>query len=491
MIEILTNAEMRAADAAAIAGGVPGIDLMEAAGAAVAERAAAMAPAPGPVLILCGPGNNGGDGFVAARLLTERGYDIRLALIGERAALTGDAALAAARWKGEVRGFDPSLIPGCGVIVDALFGTGLTRPLDGEAAAAVNAVNAAGKPVLAVDIPSGVDGDSGTVRGAAVKAAETVTFFRLKSGHLLFPGRALCGAVHLAQIGIPASVLERIKPAACHNRPELWEGVFPRPNFESHKYARGHALIVGGSEMTGAARMSARAAIRTGAGVVTVAVSPDVRAIYQTTLDSVIVRTMEEIEDYAALLEDERRNVLLLGPGLGMGARTRDLARVALASGRAVVLDADALTSFETLPRALFEAIAAQERPVVLTPHAGEFKRLFGAIADIPSKLERARRAADISRAIVVLKGADTVIAAPDGRLAISDNAPPWLATAGSGDVLAGIVTGLVAQGMPAFEAACAGVWMHGECGSEAGPGLSSGDLPEALRPVLRRLLLS
>lgn len=491
MIELLSNAEMRSADATAIAGGTPGIHLMEAAGAAVVARALTMMPAAGPVLVICGPGNNGGDGFVAARLLAERGHEVRLALIGERAELKGDAALAASRWKGEVRGFDPSLILGCGIIIDALYGTGLSRDVDGLARAAIEAVNAAEKPVLAVDIPSGVDGDTGQVRGVAVRATATSTFFRLKAGHKLLPGRVLSGEIHLAQIGIADSVLEKISPQVFLNRRDLWDARFPRPDVLSHKYTRGHALIAAGSDMTGAARLAARAALRAGAGVVTLAVPPGVLPVYQAALEAVIVRPMAGVSHYRKMLEDERRNALLLGPGAGSGAPLRDLVHAALASGRAVVLDADALTSFENQPRAFYDAVKSGNRPVILTPHEGEFRRLFRAVFDeTQSKLERARRAAAVSGAIVVFKGADTVVAAPDGRAAISDNGPPQLATAGSGDVLAGIVTGLLALGMPGFEAACAAVWLHGEAGNEVGPGLISEDLPDALRPVLRRIIL-
>jgi NAD(P)H-hydrate epimerase len=490
VIELLAGDEIRAADAATIATGTPGLDLMEAAGRAVADHAAAMCPVPGPVLVVCGPGNNGGDGFVAARLLDDRGYEVRLALIGERDVLKGDAADAASRWNGEVRSFEPSLILGCALIVDAIFGSGLVRDVDGVARTAIEAINASGKPVLAVDIPSGVDSDSGRVRGAAIRAAATVTFFRLKPGHILLPGRALAGRVDLAQIGIADTVFDRMPAKTFLDRPGLWFETFPRPDAASHKYTRGHALIAAGSEMTGAARLAARAALRAGAGVVTLAANPEVLAIYQTALEAVIVRPMAGLGDYTKLLEDDRRNALLIGPGAGQGEDTRDLVRAALKSGRAVVLDADALTSFETQPRALFAAIAAGERPVVLTPHEGEFKRLFRQAFDaLPSKLDQAREAARMSGAVIVFKGADTVIAAPDGRAAIADNGPPWLATAGSGDVLAGIVTGLLAQNMPGFEAACAAVWMHGEAGADIGPGLISEDLPDALKGVLRGLL--
>jgi hydroxyethylthiazole kinase-like uncharacterized protein yjeF len=492
MIELLTRAQMGQIDEWSVAGGVSGIDRIEMAGAAVADVASTLSAAPGPVLVVCGPGNNGADGFVAARLLSERGYEVRLALIGDRSALKADAAEAAGRWRGEARRFEPSLALGCALIVDAIYGAGLSRDVEGEARDAILGINASGKPVLAVDIPSGVDGDTGLVRGVAVTATATITFFRYKPGHVLLPGRALCGAKHLAGIGIADALLERLTPCACLDRPALWAAAFPRPDATSHKYRRGHVLIAAGSEMTGAARLTARAALRAGAGVVTVAAHPDVMPIYQAALEAEIVRPMAGVEDYQELLEDERRNALAVGPGAGIGGDTRDVVRAALASRRAVVLDAGALTSFETQPRALFAAIEAGGGQTVLTPHGGEFKRLFGAIhQSVMSKLERTREAAKLSGAIVVFKGADTVIAAPDGRAAIADNGPPWLATAGSGDVLAGIVAGLLAQGMPGFEAACAAVWMHGEAGTEIGPGLIAGDLPDALRPVLRGLLSS
>jgi ADP-dependent NAD(P)H-hydrate dehydratase / NAD(P)H-hydrate epimerase len=487
VIELLTRGEMATVDEISISSGVPGIERIEMAGAAVAEVAMTMCPAPGPVLVLCGRGNNGGDGYVAARLLSERGYEVRLAQIGDN--LRGDAAEARDRWKGEVRSFNPKLLLGCALIIDALYGAGLSRNVEGEAKAAIEAINAVEKPVLAVDVPSGIDGDTGLVRGAAIKAAATITFFRYKPGHILLPGRALCGEKYLAPIGISEGMLEKIAVRIFQNRPPLWDAAFPRADSTSHKYMRGHALIAAGSEMTGAARLSARAALRIGAGVVTVAANPAVVPIYAMALEAAIVRPMGDLSAFEKLLEDERRNALAIGPGTGIGDGTRDFVRAALASRRAVVLDADALTSFEAQPRALFNAIKDSGKPIVLTPHDGEFKRLFGDIhKSVSSKLERAREAAKLSGAVVVLKGADTVIAAPDGRAAISDNAPPYLATAGAGDVLTGMVVGLLAQGMPAFEAASAAVWLHGEAARHVGPGMIAEDLPEAMMPSLREL---
>jgi NAD(P)H-hydrate epimerase len=514
--ELLTAEEMGRADRLAIAGGIPGLALMEAAGRAVADAACRLldgivgAGEHRRVAVACGPGNNGGDGFVAARLLREGGHGVRLGLLGRRETLAGDAAEMARRWEGAVEPLSAETLD-ADLIIDAMFGAGLSRPLDGAAAELVAAVNAAGKPVLAVDVPSGLDGTTGRAGGPVVQASSTVTFFRLKPGHVLLPGRALCGAVHLADIGIPASVLAGIAPRAWVNRPSLWRPHYPWPRLDGHKYTRGHAVVVSGpAESTGAARLGARAALRIGAGLVTLAGSAPATAINATHATAVMVRRVSSDSALAEFLADARHNAVLIGPGAGVGAETAATVLTVLGSAAAAVLDADALTSFapgdgtepvkaaglgflmrgaepEAGRDGLIAAIKARPAPVVLTPHEGEFKRLFG---DVPgSKLDRARAAAAASGAVIVLKGPDTVIAAPDGRAAVNANAPPWLATAGSGDVLAGLVAGLLAQRMPAFEAASAAVWLHGECANMFGVGLIAEDLPETLPQVLRRLL--
>jgi hydroxyethylthiazole kinase-like uncharacterized protein yjeF len=486
MHELLTAAEMAEADRRAVAAGVPGMTLMEAAGRAVAEAAAALAPE-GPVLVLAGPGNNGGDGFVAARRLAAAGREVALALLGDPARLRGDAAIARDRWPGTVAAASASLPPAA-LIVDALFGAGLDRPLAGPAAALVAAANDAPAPILAVDLPSGVGADDGAAAGPCVAAAATVTFFRRKPGHLLFPGRALCGPTTLADIGLPAAVLDAIRPRTFENAPALWAAALPRPGREAHKYARGHAVVVSGPmTRTGAARLAAGAALRAGAGLVTLASPGDALATNAAHLTAVMLRRAEGAEGLAALLSDRRITAVALGPGLGTGAAERAMVIAALAAAPAAVLDADALTAFADAPAALFAAIAAGPAPVVLTPHDGEFARLFPDLG-AGSRLARARAAAARAGAVVILKGADSVIAAPDGRAAINANAPPWLATAGSGDVLAGVAAGLLAGGAPGFEAACAAVWLHGEAGAEAGPGLVAEDLAPALRPALARL---
>jgi hydroxyethylthiazole kinase-like uncharacterized protein yjeF len=491
MIELLTPDEMAECDRLTIAGGASGIALMEKAGRAVAD-AVSRHPLGTRVVVVAGPGNNGGDGFIAARVLAERGYPVRMLLVGDVAALCDDAAEAARLWARPIERATVEAVLGAGVIVDALFGAGLNRAVEGEARAIIEAVNASGRPIVAVDLPSGISGASGAVMGAAVKARESVTFFRRKPGHVLLPGRAHAGTVRTVDIGIPDNVLERVRPQTFANSPALWGGAFPIPRLDGHKYSRGHAVVIsGGMSFTGAARLAARGALRAGAGLVTLASPRAALPVNAAASLAVMVRPVDGADELRALLADTRLNAVALGPGLGVGADTRALVAAALDGERAVVLDADALTSFAEDPAALFDAIASRRRSVVLTPHQGEFHRLFSNSSqntDKQSKLALARAAAQASGAIILLKGPDTVIATPDGRAAINENAPPWLATAGAGDVLAGMIAGLLAQHMPAFEAACAGAWLHGEAGNEAGPGLISEDLPEALPAIYRRL---
>jgi hydroxyethylthiazole kinase-like uncharacterized protein yjeF len=494
MIELLNNAEMAEADRLAIAGGVAGIELMERAGRAVADAVVARHRAGSRVVVVAGPGNNGGDGFVGARLLARRGYRVSVVLVGEAGRLRGDAALAARKWSGAIAAADPARLDGAEVVIDALFGAGLDRPVDGIARDMIVAMNAGPAPVVAVDLPSGINGSSGTVMGAAVKAAQTVTFFRQKPGHLLLPGRLHCGATSVADIGIPASVLAQIGVSTFANVPALWRAQFPVPSLTGHKYDRGHAVVVSGpSWSTGAARLAARGALRAGAGLVTIASSREALAVNAVANLAIMVRAADDAAQLAALLADRRLNAVALGPGLGVGEATCALALAALSGERAVVLDADAITSFAGDPQRLARAIAARGgRATILTPHEGEFSRYFWALdqrTKSGSKIERARLAAALLGAVVLIKGGDTVVAAADGRASIAANAPAYLATAGAGDVLTGIAAGLLAQGMPTFEAASAAVWLHGEAASVVGPGLISEDLPEALPQVYGRLL--
>jgi len=478
---LLTPAEMGEADRLTIAGGIAGIALMENAGRAIADAVSRRWPRR-PVVVLCGPGNNGGDGFVAARILAERGWPVRLALLGDRAALKGDAAAAASRWSAPIEKLAPAVLDGADLAIDAIFGAGLARPVEGVAAETIAALGERRLPVVAVDVPSGVDGATGEIRGVAPKAALTVTFFRRKPGHLLLPGRTHCGETLVARIGIEAPVLDRIAPQTATNDPDWWRDRFPWPRPDMHKYSRGHALVAGGAVMTGAARLAARAAARVGAGLVTVAAPQAAFPVYAAALTGVIVQPVAGLADFSGLLSDKRRNAALIGPGAGIGGHTRDMVLEILAAGKRAVLDADALTAFAEDPKTMFAAIRS---PCVMTPHEGEFGRLFDASG---SKLQRARHAAQASGAVIVLKGNDTVIAAPDGRAAINANAPATLATAGSGDVLSGIALGLLAQGMEPFEAASVAVWLHGDAAGRVGPGLVAEDLVEALPAALAGL---
>lgn len=483
---VLSVAEMYRADQAAMAAGVPGPVLMENAGAGIA-RAVQAAWEPQPVLVLAGPGNNGGDGFVVARHLGAAGWPVRLGLLGDRGRLSGDAAHHAALWEGEILPPEPALFDDAALVVDALFGAGLSRPLDGIAATMVQALAERGLPVVAVDVPSGLSGDSGVPLGELCVSADlTVTFFRKKPGHLLLPGRQLCGRIEVVDIGIPASALEGIAPRTYENGPPLWQGGYPWRQADSHKYDFGHVLVRGGAVVTGAGRLAADAALRIGAGLVTVASPPESLPIYAQANPSLIMAPLGDGNSWDGLLEDRRRNAVLVGPGNGVDEATRQAALAALAAGRRLVLDADGLTAFQDRQDLLFTAIADHAGDCLLTPHDGEFHRLFPDLEG--SKLERARAAARRSGATLLLKGGDSVVAAPDGEAVIETQAPPWLATAGSGDVLAGMIAGLLAQCMPALAAASAATWVHGACARQLGVGLIASDVAGALPVVLQRL---
>lgn len=486
-LAVLTTRQMYEADRLAVAAGITGRALMEAAGRAVAG-AVMSRRAPRPALVLCGPGNNGGDGFVAARHLAAAGWPVRVALLGPRAALKGDVAWAASGWAGAVLALDEAE-PGEGaLVVDALFGAGLARPLDGRPAALARHCAGAGLEVVAVDVPSGLPGDGAEpLGGLAFRAVTTITFFRKKPAHLLMPAREYCGDVALAQIGIPARVLEEIGPRVFENGPALWLADYPWRGAAAHKYRSGHLLVAGGTAMTGAAQLACRAGLRIGAGLVSVACDAASLPIYAVANPSVITRELPTAAAFEMALEDPRITAVLLGPGNGVSEATRARAVAAIGAGKAVVLDADALTVFQEGPEALWGLIGQHAAGrVLLTPHDGEFARLFPDIEG--NRLERAAAAAHRSGAVVLLKGPDTVVAAPDGRAAINASAPPWLATGGTGDVLAGMAGGLLAQGMPAFEAAAAAVWLHGCAGAGLGPGMIAEDLPDALPSVLKKL---
>jgi NAD(P)H-hydrate epimerase len=480
---LLSVAQMAMADNAAIAGGIPGLQLMEAAGQGVADAITGRWQ-PRPALVLCGPGNNGGDGFVVARLLAEAGWPVRLASLNDVNTMKGDALAHARRWTGAVLPLEPDVLGEGDLVVDALFGAGLSRPLEGRAKAVIEAINEKRLECVAVDMPSGVHGDSGEILGVAPECVLSVTFFRRKPGHLLLPGSELMGDVRVVDIGIPETVLEQVKPDTFANGPDLWISHFPWPSSKGNKFDRGHAVIVGGPEMTGASRLAASAARRIGAGLATIAAPSSAFEAYAAGDPGNITSNVDDVAAYQELLSDRRKNAVLVGPGCGLIQRTRDLVLGSLNSTRPTVLDADALSIFADDPSTLFSAIKAAG-PVLLTPHDGEFNRIFNIKGD---KLKQVREASLQSGAVVLLKGADTVIAAPDGRAVINEGAPPTLATAGSGDVLAGFAVGLLAQGMDVFDAAQAACWLHGKAATAFGAGLIAEDLARSLPEVLREL---
>ncbi len=483
---LLTPQSMAAVDKAAAASGIDSFGLMQIAGGAVAAAALRYYPETLRYVVLCGPGNNGGDGYVAALALHECGSEVEVYRLGDTAALKGDAARAFSACPVACSPLGAYLPRAGDLVIDAIFGAGLARDVPDAVAAVIERTHAASIPVIAVDLPSGVNGATGMVLGAAFRTSHTVSFMTRKPGHLLMPGRELCGTLEIVDIGIPARIVrENANGLIAENTPEQWRSSVPEALVETHKYKRGHLVVFSGSETaTGAARMSAMAGLKAGAGLVTIASS---RAALKVNAGALTAIMLREIDDRAALeqwLDDARLSTFVLGPGFGTGEKARQF--VAALVDRHLVLDADGITSFKDDPDALFDAFATGRTHLVLTPHEGEFGRLFPDIAkdEALGKVEKAIAAARRSHAAIVYKGADTVIASPDGRALINCNAPPWLATAGSGDVLAGIIGALLAQGMPAFEAAAAGVWLHGEAGSRAGKGLTADDLVGEVRPL-------
>ncbi|ARE38476.1 NAD(P)HX epimerase [Rhodovulum sp. P5] len=519
---------MRAAERSAIeSGAVSGLSLMERAGRGVVDAILDEWPelraAPAVAVVLCGPGNNGGDGFVIARLLKARGWQVHVFMFGAAERLPLDARRNCVLWEelgpvgaaADMASVDDLIALGAAVFIDALFGTGLSRPVaDAPPLRSFLAYarlwgDGAGPPTVAVDLPSGMCSDSGRVLGTAMPAALTVTFHRAKIGHFLQPdagwqpdGAGLCGKLRLVDIGLPPPE-EREDPAGrateslrTVERPST--AVLKRPG-DGHKYSHGHALVIsGGAGRTGAARLAARGALRIGAGLVTLAVPGAALMECACHVTAVMLRRCDEAETLAALLQDPRLNALCVGPGMGLSDREGELVATVLAAGRPTVLDADALTLVAG-DKALFSAL----HPLcVLTPHGGEFARLFPDIAarlaepaqhgPAYSRVDAAREAARLAGCIVLMKGPDTVIAAPDGQASIHaalyDRAVPWLATAGAGDVLAGMIAGLLARGLSPYPAARNAAWLHAEAARRFGAGLIAEDLPEALPGVLQAL---
>ena len=517
-VEILTPSQMGDADRLTIEGGIDGYQLMESAGQAVAAAAIDLlerktgSGASGMVCILCGPGNNGGDGFVAAQLLEEEGWSVIIGCSVEVDDLKGDARQAADEWGDEVYSLSASLWDDSDIVIDALFGAGLDRPVTGELADLIDELNASGLPVLSVDLPSGVEGGSGLVGGSAVRADQTITFFRKKPGHLLYPGKASCGRLIVADIGIEASVLDETGCCAFENAPSLWLGNWPEAlkpledvqpeRLADHKFNRGHCVVLSGDALhSGAARLSARAALRAGAGLVTLAPPQDAALSIAQQITSIMIEPLKSAGSLEGLFDKRDCDILVAGPALGTSSDQKRLIKEALQLDMGLLFDADAITCFADSMadgdldlEMMRDSSAAQSGRLVLTPHEGEFARLFPDLSyrmreeKRLSKLDCAVTAAQRCGAVVVLKGADTVIASPDGYAVIHSQGVPYLATAGSGDVLSGIIAGLMAQGMPTLDSACAGVWLHSQAGISFGPGLIAEDLIDSLPKIYENL---
>ena len=481
---LLTPKEMADADAAAAASGIDSYGLMEQAGRAVAAAALRLYPQTCRFVVLCGPGNNGGDGYVAARALAEAGARVEIFVLDVAFEPAGDAGIARRACPLPALPLSDLSLQEGDTIIDAVFGAGLARDVPTDLREVIAAVEASSLPVIAVDLPSGLCGRRGVPLCAAFRATQTVTFMARKPGHLLMPGRSLCGDVEVVDIGIPWRMVRNAGGTLRVNQPSMWRHLLPKPDSGSHKYRGGHLVVFsGGASHTGAARLSAEAGLASGAGLVTVASPPDAMGVNAGHLTAVMLREVENPDAIGEWLATGKLSAFVLGPGFGVGAKARDF--VLALDGNPLVLDADGITSFRDCPDLLFDAYRGETR-LVLTPHEGEFARLFPEIDDALdlSKVEKAVAAARRSNAVVVYKGADTVIAAPDGRAAVNESAPPWLATAGSGDVLAGMIGALLANGMPAFEAAAAGVYLHGEAALWAGEGMTAEALVHAIRPL-------
>ncbi|MBX2837614.1 MAG: NAD(P)H-hydrate dehydratase [Gammaproteobacteria bacterium] len=480
---------MRSADELTIKSGMSGFQLLSAAGARVFEFVKAQFDLDSRILVACGTGNNGGDGMIAAQLLLDEGFDVNVALLGESKDIVGDTRLALDQLTVPLLNVIETDLSNYTLVIDALLGTGLNRPITGELARWITSVNSRALDVVSVDLPTGINGDSGEIMNVALEAEHTVTFFKPKLGHLLYPGRFHCGNLHTTDIGIVDRVLDSVQPDVYVNSQELWSDSLPALDWRSNKYTRGHTVVVAG-DADGAARLAARAALRTGSGLVTLACSSRKADVVGGQVTAEMIEIVDSTDQLMNLLADSRITAIVIGPGMAVGSQTREMVSVVLKGSAPVVLDAGALTSFSAHRDALFEMVSRSLQAVVLTPHAGEFHRLFSSVTENPltSKVTLAVKAAHQSGATVVSKGPDTVVAEPGGLSCINTNAPPWLATAGSGDVLAGTIAGWLAQGVDTFLSASMGVWLQGRAAAEFGPGLIATDIAEQYPQVLQKL---
>ncbi|TAK50847.1 MAG: NAD(P)H-hydrate dehydratase [Gammaproteobacteria bacterium] len=480
--EVYGSVQVRAMDRYAIDDcGIPGYALMQRAAQAALALLRCEWPSARRIAVLCGAGNNGGDGYVLARLALAVGLEVQLAALVDPARLSGDAAQA---WKdfhragGLCQEFTDAMLATADVIVDALLGTGLDRPVTGPLGSCIAATNAAGRPVLSLDLPSGLDADSGLVRGVAVHATRTITFVALKSGLYLGAGPDHSGPISFAGLGVPATARAEHAPLLRRMDQGLLEAALPRRHRTAHKGDHGRVLIVGGLAMAGAARLAGEAALRSGAGLVTVATRPAAAAAIVAGRPEIIAQAVRSTSALQALAA--AADVIAVGPGLGLSHRARRFLSTVLAAGKPLIVDADAL--------ALIAADPQHCEHWILTPHPGEAGRLLGTDAAAVQQDRRGAVAAIVARygGICVLKGAGTLVSVRSGAPWVCDRGNPGMATAGCGDVLTGVIAALVAQGADLELAAAAGVLVHSRAGDRAAAGgergVLAGDLVEELR---------
>jgi len=464
---------------------LPGYKLMENAGGEIFKIIKKKFKKKNKIKILCGPGNNGGDGFVVAKLLKENGYlNVDLFSLLAKKELKGDAKLAANNFNGKLKSFSNFKVSSDDLIIDGLFGSGLKKNISGNLKRIIEKINLKKPYCISIDIPSGINGDTGEIQGIAIQSKDTITFTRRKPGHLLTPGKEYCGNLITVDIGINLKNLG-FKPKIFENHPDNWKNNFPWPNQKSHKYTRGYSLIICGEKMTGASRLAARGAARIGCGLICLGVPRKAFNIYATENPIALIEKVEDEKDLNALFKDKRINTILIGPGLGISHKKLKLIlKTVKEKGRTIVLDADALKNN-------FKKIVSKNKTrIVITPHQGEFSQVLKSlkIKNTKNKFLSANGFVKKTKINLILKGNITIISSQDGRISINTNTSPFLATGGSGDVLAGMITGLIAQKMDIFNACCAAVWIHGEIGKLKGPGLIAEDLPEMIPKVLKKI---
>ena len=460
----------------------PSFDLMNNAGKLSAKYINKNLPKKN-ILVLCGTGGNGGDGFITGNELKKYKWNVTISIIGDIEKITGDSLKAYKKLKIKNTNFNDINLDNIDYVIDAIFGIGLNRNLDNEYIKTIEKINNKKLPVIALDIPSGVNSDNGTISNATFNCFLTLTYSAYKLGHYLLPSAEKCGKIVLLDIGIPKPLIKNTKPVINLNSPSIWKDKIVWPKVNDHKYSRGCIVIIGGpKEMTGAARLAAKAAQRAGSGIVILACDKNSSDIYYRTLTSQIVKSYRNIPELKNIIKDKRINSVVIGPGLGIN--NKNVVKNVLKHSNNIIIDADAITCFQNDIKSFKDLI--RNKTVILTPHEGEFKKLFPNIKG--NLVDKAIYAAKKLNSIIVLKSANTIIASQNNHVILNKYGSRWLATAGSGDVLAGIIGALLSNGMDAFHAAAFGVWIHSSAGIYFGPGLIAEDISDLIPKIYKKI---